>query len=399
MILSRLRSAGMRPYRAEFPLSSECRDPLLVDLLTIDRAAITALNANTQTPGHRPIVLLGDDPQGATSFDALIVTRDKDLSILKGRLTALARRNMRMSEITLRRQTAADFGVALPSPEPATMPEILYLGDGSPRFLALQAALNARGIAVTAALSIQTAADYVLHKNFAAAFVDVTSENSQIRTASGWSSTCVEVLAGLPVFALIEPDETHVRMTGGLFAHASEIVAHEHAARHLAEKLDMLSRQYLQASLLLPAARLASGISDIETGLFSRAFFNSHLERQMNFSNHAAEPLSLFVLKHSQDRPFTKEQRQELAKILKAGLRQTDCPASLDRNVMAVSLPATGYQGATQLADRIVKKASQSCPDMAGQLSWRITEKRAYHTCRTLLATTLSGPFNRADAA
>lgn len=96
MILSRLRSGRMRPFRADFPISRASSEALLVDTKSLDRET---LDHFIQNAGEtvRPILVLGD-PAIATHFsNAVVVPRDRDLSVLRGRLDAVTRRSARMS--------------------------------------------------------------------------------------------------------------------------------------------------------------------------------------------------------------------------------------------------------------------------------------------------------------
>ena len=175
MIMSRLRSGRMRPFRADIPISCNSSEALLVDIKSLDRETLDPLLERAGT-FQRPILVLGDAEMSVHFPNALFVARDRDISVLRGRLDVLRRRSVRLSEMHLRRESAACFGVNLPAPCVETVPDLLYLGDGSSRFLALQAALGERGITVTAAFSTHTAADYMKQKAFTAILVDVTPE-------------------------------------------------------------------------------------------------------------------------------------------------------------------------------------------------------------------------------
>ena len=150
MILSRLRSGRMRPFRASAETSCAGADAVLLDVRSTNAELIQRL-AEQSGRNFRPVLLLGEGVDPNRFSNALVIPRDRDLSVLRGRLEALSRRSARMSELDLRARSAAAFGISLPEHRAETVPDLLYLGDGSARFLALQAALGERGIAVTAA--------------------------------------------------------------------------------------------------------------------------------------------------------------------------------------------------------------------------------------------------------
>ena len=144
MILSRLRSGRMRPFRADLPISYSSSEALLLDTQSLDENTLIQFIKDIGQ-SLRPILILGDPALAGYFANAVFIPRDRDLSVLRGRLDAITRRSARMSELRLRRETAATFGVTLPEPSAETVPDLLYLGDGSSRFLALQAALGERG--------------------------------------------------------------------------------------------------------------------------------------------------------------------------------------------------------------------------------------------------------------
>ena len=80
-------------------------------------------------------------------------------------------------------------------------------------------------------------------------------------------------------------------------------------------------------------------------------------------------------------------------------LRETDCAAAFGAGTIVVSLPSTPYRGGVRLAERIAERVARTA-DLSGlTLSWRVVERRAYHTPKTLLGAGLTGPYSKIEAA
>ena len=67
-----------------------------------------------------------------------------------------------------------------------------------------------------------------------------------------------------------------------------------------------------------------------------------------------------------------------LAQSVKPLLRETDLAARLDKTHICITLPNTQYRGAVVLARRIEEALDTS-------VSWRVIERRQFHTLKTLL--------------
>jgi GGDEF domain-containing protein len=91
--------------------------------------------------------------------------------------------------------------------------------------------------------------------------------------------------------------------------------------------------------------------------------------------------------------------QQDFAGIIRSQIRDSDCPSLLRPGTFAISLPATPYRGAIRLAERIASAVEKNAPGIGTRYGWRITEKRAYHTPKTLLVTGQVGPMLRPSIA
>ena len=398
IVAARLRSGGMRPYAIGDAVDFEASDPLLIDLASVSKAMLQACHKACLRGLTRRLIILDTADAGLFLSDALTVRRDRDLGMLKGRLSAMARREARSMEVAIRAETAKTFGVVPPAASPDFVPEILYLGQSSPLFLSLQNALRARGVNVTAALSRNMASDYLATRRFSAALVDMTaaSDSSALlpdRPDPG------EWLNGLPILALIDGGKRVPDDAQDLLSRADEIVECQDPEPDVVGRIESLARKHLAS---IPARSTGSntrGVRDDATGLFSSAFLESHLERQILVSDRRADALSVMTLKLVGARRADVQALETFADCLAPLLRETDCAAVVETGTIAVSMPMTPYRGGVRLANRIAESVLEE-PDLAGiALNWRVVEKRSSHTAKALLEAGLSGPFMRLDAA
>ena len=398
MILSRLRSGRMRPFRADLPISYSSSEALLLDTQSLDENTLIQFIKDIGQ-SIRPILILGDPALAGYFANAVFIPRDRDLSVLRGRLDAITRRSARMSELRLRRETAATFGVTLPEPSAETVPDLLYLGDGSSRFLALQAALGERGITVTAAFSAHTAADYVRQRAFAAILLDITTEPRSLHKLANWVTASIDHFEHTPLLGLLSEGTEPSHSLETIIRYMSHVFEPCTPAHDLAAHVDAYGRRAAVQSLKVKDNTSMSAICHPETGLFSQTFFEAHLQNQIELSADRGEPLSLLVICDPQHDRLAHREKKLVANVVLSNMRETDLPVTIDPDTFAISLSATGYKGAVQICDRLFRELEAVAPDLAARLGWRITEKRAYHDARRLLSEARSGVYQKARTA
>ena len=201
LIMSRLRSSGLRPYAASEQLDFESNGPLLVDIESVSRTTLEYCARACMRGLSRPMIILDVSDVGLNLSDVITLRRDRDLTMLKGRLAALARRESRNAEVAIRAETARAFGMSPPDSSAHTSPELIYVGEGSPIFLSLQGALKARGLSLTAAISPSTVRDYLSSRRFTAALFDLTSEQA-LDAIHIQGPQAGDMLSSVPIFAL-----------------------------------------------------------------------------------------------------------------------------------------------------------------------------------------------------
>ena len=394
-ILSRLKAHGMRAYPASDPIDFDATEPLLIDMESLpaglrDRDILL----RNDRPG-RPLVLLTPDTGLAEGIDALIVTRDSDLAQLRARLTSLIRRQARTAEFRIRLETAESFGLKEPPAPAHTRPAVLYLGDGGSGFFSLRAALTAHDIPVTAALTLRTAADYLKTGRFAAVLADLTPGGGDMAGYVDWSRAEAS-LSGVPLFALTEPGADLSSRHLEALAVSSDLVEHSGDAEALAGRISRAIHNHAASAPILPAQLHATQSVDPETGLFHRDFLKAHLDRQIALSTERGEPLCILTIKLDED---CTPALADFAQFVRSRIRDTDCLAHYDGGTVVLTAPLTPFRGAVRLAERLVTALSRNAELDGLRLSWRVVEKRSYHTAGTLLAEGLAGPYTRENAA
>jgi len=395
MIMSRLRTSGMRPYAAEAPIDFNAVEPLLLDIRSLDAETLGRVARARSMGLPRPLVVLAPAAGAADLTDALVIRRDRDLVQLRARLASQTRRAAREAEFRIRRETADAFGLKRAPVDPDMVPEVLYLGDGGAGFLALQSALRAEGVSVTAALSVRTARDYLETGRFAAMLTDLTPRASGSAAFIDWTSPDA-ALAGAPLFALTDPESDLTEQQLSALAICSDLVEFGGEPEALAARIAGMIRRYVATAPDLPQMKMSSPVVDPLTGLYRRAFIESHLQQQMHLSDTSSQPLSILAVRIEAETP---QPIGRFAKAVRKRLRDTDCPAMHSPGTLVISMPMTPYRGGVKLAERLVRGAAREAELDVSQISWRVVEKRAYHSVQTLLGASLAGPFTRAYAA
>jgi two-component system cell cycle response regulator PopA len=398
IVAARLRSGGMRPYASGDAVDFDASDPLLIDLASVSKAVLETCHKACLRGLTRRLIILDTADAGLFLSDALTVRRDRDLGMLKGRLSAMARREARSMEVAIRAETAQAFGIVASVASPDEAPELLYLGQSSPIFLSLENALRAGGVSVTAALSCNMASDYLSTRRFSAALVDMTSASECSALLSGGSGPG-EMLNGLPILALVDGDNRPPDDAQDLLSHADEIIECQDPEPDVVKRIAFLARKYQALRPARPMASITRGVGDDMTGLYSSAFLAAHLERQIDVANQRADALSVMTLKLVGEHRSDVRLLDRLATCLGPLLRETDCAAVVETGTIAVSMPLTSYHGAVQLSKRIAEAIAEVDELASLTLNWRVVEKRNFHTAKALLEAALSGPFMRLDAA
>jgi GGDEF domain-containing protein len=176
-----------------------------------------------------------------------------------------------------------------------------------------------------------------------------------------------------------------------------------------AERISLLAFAAVANQSSLTETTCLPKLTDRTTGLFTRAYIQNHLARQIKAAENNETVLTILTLKlkSGADQDIAARSAQpDLARIVKLMLREVDCGARYDDTTLVLSLPGTNYSGAVRLAGRIVEKlggdnlgAPGTPLPFGGSLSWRAVERRRYHTSATLISSAMIGPFSRVQVA
>jgi GGDEF domain-containing protein len=396
MILSKLRLSGLRLFCASAMPELDAPDTLLVDLASAP-PAYKDLAALREVPaGYRQLVFLqADDRFQRCPTGAICLPRDEDIVGLRARLMAEARRLARQREARIRLESVRELS-AEPAKPAAQVPHLLYLGDWSARFLALQKSLQARGINLTAALSCETARQHMAGRRFTAALAGIDTCEAGAARLAAWI-TGEEGLRGLPLILTATPGPGISAPHAALLGQASAILDAEDSEAGLPDAIAAECRRLDAGAPMMPRPGITIAVTDTVSGLFNRHFFEVHLPRQMQVAAAQAQPLSVLTLSLDAADTRSAPAQQLMGEVLARQTRETDCAALIQTGVFAVSLPATAYRGGVRLAERIGDGLSRAGESPG--FSWRVTERRSYHTAHTLLTDSLIGPFVRTRIA
>ena len=401
MIKSRLKAAGLRPYETRDDVANE--DPMLIDAQSISGKQLHQVKRQMISHKDRTVILLAA-PCAPLLEDAIIITHESELSSIPARLQVAQRKKDRLHEVRLRARTAEDL-VGQPikcfSDAPAS---ILFLGDGSSRFLSLTASLKALGVSVVSALTALSAKDYLSQRNFSCMLLDV-DEGSKHALDFLNQFADDHLLASVPVFAMVHTGTNRSPEQQATIASATEIISADHPVLEIADRVSLLAEYHKAATPLTPDIARNDRIHDRMTGLFTSDFLKHHLQSQINATQNQVTPLSFMTLQLSSPSDGNTSARRalpDLAKYVLENLRQTDCAGRIDWSTIGVSLRATPYAGGVKLAQRLINRlgganltALNTPLGHGGSLSWRIIEKRRYHSADDLFQAGTRGPQTR----
>ncbi len=360
MLQARLKQAGIRPVPVRGSYLPPDSAPAFIDLLTREFDV---------PPGDtRLFVTIGKENQ-APHGSEIHLTDIAQIATLLARLSIRQREKDRLREIQLRARTAEQFGSAQPAPAPAKATRLLWLGHDAPFLNAIKATLSEQSINMVAAISRLTAEDYLFNGGFQTLVLCPSTLDDE--AARLLASVKTLQIAHAPQIALLLRPELADKLCKEHVAHADHII-------DLKDNLDGVAARLISISAEAEAPVATSyGLSpaaqDLSTGLVSRDYLESHVEAQMAQADRLATPLSLIAFDISR-----ASNHKALAALVQSHLRDTDLAARLDQKHICLTLPNTQYRGAVILARRIEDAID-------GSVSWRVIERRQFHTLKTLL--------------
>lgn len=278
------------------------------------------------------------------------------------RLEQLVRAAITEEEFRLRRQTLSLHGATLDAGDPDSSPvRVLIAGAPDHRFIGLSNTLTQAGAEVVAAPTPYTAFDYLHESPFDAAVLWGAPDHAPaLSIASGMKRNTR--LYHIPL-ALYLRSESEINL-GELYNRGFSEVAGastpepDIAARVLA--LAQTHRRHLAIRKALEGAR-GSGVMDPTTSLFTPTLFASHLGRIAEAAMARRRPLSICVLKVSENETLGHARRggwldramPQIGAMVSRLVRVEDTAARLAPEVFALALPATPGPSARLAAERI----------------------------------------------
>lgn len=360
MLQTRLRQAGIRPVPVRGKYLPPDSAPAFIDLATRD--------FELQPDDTRLFVTIGK-PSEAPSPGEIHLTDVAQIATLPARLAIRQRETQRLNEIRLRAKTSEKFGSSAVIDKPVSTSRILWLGHDAPFLNAIKTSLADQKVSLVAAISRLTAEDYLINGGFETVILCPASATDE--AAKLLSTIKTLDVARPPQTVLLLRPELSAMLAGNDVAQADQII-------DLNTDLDLLVSRLHAACIEPDTTReptygLSATAQDHSTGLVSREYLESHVEAQMAQADRHAAPLSLISVDIR-----AEEDVRSVARVIRTLLRETDLAARLDRDHICVTLPNTQYRGAVILARRIEDALQRS-------VTWRIIERRQFHTLKTLL--------------
>ncbi|NBC20233.1 MAG: hypothetical protein GVY06_04155 [Alphaproteobacteria bacterium] len=401
MLADRLRRLEMRPVSAETPVCFETPQPLLVDLPSVTPQQASQLKRAWLAGLSAPLILLRPNDHGLLrSRDAILLSDEEALDTLPARLQLRRRQAIRRHETEIRQAVSARFGVSrADDPGDRVTGSVLHIAGVSAGFLPLKRAMARRGLNLRSALSAATARSHLEQEAFSACLVEYAPDEP----GQAFLDTLADgAPCDLPLILLHK--HGHLPENDS----ADEIISSDLPAEVIASTVEELLR-LPRLNTRETQIRLSSRTHDPETGLYNMDFLRSCLVEQIAAADAREEALSLLHirLRSAGDADAAASRAMPaLADFLARNLRMADLAARIAPGSIVVSLRDTPHSGALSLARRLVASlggenigAPGTPLPFGGSLSWRVVERRAYHTADTLIQSALAGPYTPASAA
>jgi two-component system cell cycle response regulator PopA len=330
-----------------------------------DVSAVAARLKGLASPRYLPVIALigrAPTPEESTTVD-LAMTAPAHPVQLRLRLEQLVRAALAEEELNLRIDTFRQQGQAIDLPVTDLTPvRVLAAGKPDRRFLALSNALAEDGAEVVAAPTPYTAFDYLHESPFDAAVLWGAEDHAPaLSIASGMKRNTR--LYHIPVMLYLN-DGAQMDASDLFGRGFADVAAADTDERETARRLMAMARFHRRQTGVRRALESVrgSGLTDPDTGLFTRDLFAQHLGRVSEASRERRRPLSLCVLKVTMTEPVEEARRDgwlaralpQIGTMVSRLIRTEDTAARLSSEVFALALPGTTEAQARIAAQRIV---------------------------------------------
>lgn len=384
--------------------SGEFADPsdiFLFDLNSCRPALIEDIVGYAQDckVSHPLIATLGQFPCGSPAPDNIDIrlSTDNALYLARSRFHFAHRTAARRAEVRLRRESYERYGLNSAPDAKHHNKDILYVGEASREFLSLKDHLESQGFNLTASFSAYTAFDYLHDHSFGAVILDTTAENLKGDNFCGMIRRSPN-LSEIPLLAITHED---LSPSEDIFESATDLIdttATEETVANLLNEL-VVNRGPSAKDFAAPS----DAVTDKVTGLFTRQFFEDHLNAQVEWSLDYGQPLSVLVLTvlgHTDGPPDVCDLTYT-ARVVKTLLRVQDAPTRLDESTLAISMPGSSKEDAMIAVRRIegvldatAFESRPGQPNRQVMIKWSIAELNADQSSDQLLSQAISQDKN-----
>lgn len=330
-----------------------------------DVAPVAARLKSLASPRYLPVIALmgrATTAEESSTVD-LAMSAPAHPVQLRIRLEQLVRAALAEEELNLRIDTFRQQGQAIDLPATDLNPvRVLAAGKPDRRFLALSNALEDGGAEVVAAPTPYTAFDYLHESPFDAAVLWGAEDHAPaLSIASGMKRNTR--LYHIPVMLYLS-DGAQMDASDLFGRGFADVAAADTDERETARRLLAMARFHRRQTGVRRALESVrgSGLTDPDTGLFTRDLFAQHLVRVSDAARQRRRPLSLCVLKVTMTDPVEEARRDgwlaralpQIGTMVSRLIRTEDTAARLSSEVFALALPGTTEAHARIAAQRIV---------------------------------------------
>ncbi len=306
------------------------------------------------------IAVAAPDAAGASPHIDAVLRAPVHATQIAARAQLVVRLAIMEDEARLRARTMAARGAIVDIELDAAAfhaPRVLFIGDASPQFLALNRALTDAGAHVTASFSSFTAFDYLHDSDFDALVANAIDGNEPAFTVCAALRRNTR-LHHVPALLFVDID-TFKDADEAFARGVSDILAHTAACKEMAARVLSLARERRrreQVKAVFSQARAPSAI-DAKTGLATVRFFSEHLENMVDRARAIDRPLSILIARAEPpddvDDAAGARAYEQLASMLRHLVRAEDLACALEPGVFAVAMPGTDRAAGQAAAQRI----------------------------------------------
>lgn len=332
------------------------------------------------------------------------------------RLKLFLRLAVMEDEARLRAATLAQRGVRVNLDLDAaslTAPHVLFIGDPSPAYLGLEAALNDLGATAAAAFTSFTAFDFLHERDFDGVVINA------IGKADAAFTMCTALRRNTRLFhtpAALLIDAGFDRVEDAFRDGAADLLPIDEAPAILARRVVSLARERRRRESVKAAFGRVRASDTIETatGLAAAGFFDEHFENMARRAHRLERPLSLIVARAQTPAETPALERdlalRQIGSMIGRLMRAEDFATQIEPGVYVVAMPGAGRAAAEGAAHRIAAVAE--CTAFGGgteaeafqvEVRCEVGQLAPEETARGLLARTVDAFLRprapRADAA